>query len=66
MSKDSLLTALGGRCITATSDPSERTFLFQRLSMAIQRGNVACFSGSLHHGLFSPILFQLNTGCGGG
>ena len=50
----SLLTALGGRCIAATSDPRERAFLFQRLSMAIQRGNVACFSGSLHHDLFFP------------
>jgi hypothetical protein len=27
-------------------------FLFQRLSMAVQRGNVACFSGSVRHQLF--------------
>ena len=50
----SLVTALGGRCISATGDPRERTFLFQRLSIAIQRGNVACFSGSLNRDLFFP------------
>jgi hypothetical protein len=47
-----LLNSLGGRCIAATSDPRERVFLFQRLSMAIQRGNIACFAGTLHHDLF--------------
>ena len=48
----SLLNSLGGRCIASTSDPRERMFLFQRLSMAVQRGNIACFTGSLHHELF--------------
>jgi len=53
-----LLNCLGGRCIAVTSDPRERMFLFQRLSMAIQRGNVACFTGSLNHELF----FRERTG----
>ena len=51
-----LLSKLGGRCIAAASDPRERTFLFQRLSIAVQRGNVACFTGSLHQELFTPEL----------
>jgi len=48
----SLLNTLGSRCIAATGDPRERMFLFQRLSLAVQRGNVACFTGSLHPELF--------------
>jgi hypothetical protein len=48
----SLLNSLGGRIIASTSDPRERMFLFQRLSMAVQRGNIACFTGSLHKELF--------------
>ena len=51
LSRDSLslLHALGGRLISAQEDPRERSFLFQRLSMTIQRGNIACFSGALLH-----------------
>jgi len=47
-----LLNTLGGRCISATGDTRERMFLFQRLSMAVQRGNVACFAGSVHQESF--------------
>jgi hypothetical protein len=62
-----LLTTLGGRCIAATGDPRERMFFFQRLSMAIQRGNIACFTGSLHKDLFftesdSSDLVQIDKG----
>jgi hypothetical protein len=48
----SLLNSLGSRSIASTTDPRERMFLFQRLSMAVQRGNIACFTGSLHKELF--------------
>jgi Reverse transcriptase (RNA-dependent DNA polymerase) len=47
-----LLITLGGRCIAATGDPRERMFLFQRLSLAVQRGNIACFTGALHQECF--------------
>jgi Reverse transcriptase (RNA-dependent DNA polymerase) len=47
-----LLNTLGGRCIATTGDTRERTFLFQRLSMAVQRGNVACFTGSVRQASF--------------
>jgi hypothetical protein len=43
----SVLNTLGGRIITKTGDPRERMFMFQQLSMAVQRGNVACFVNSL-------------------
>ena len=42
-----LLSALGERIIAATEDSRERMFLFQRLSVAVQRENISCFSGSL-------------------
>ena len=46
------INSLGGRIISTIGDPRERMFLFQRLAMAVQRGNIACFTGSLHHDLF--------------
>lgn len=48
----SCLDKLGGLIIAKTGDPRERAFLYQRLSMAVQRGNVACFSGSMHQDHF--------------
>ena len=45
----SVLNSLGGRIISKTGDPRERMFLYQHLSMAVQRGNVACFVNSLPH-----------------
>ena len=42
-----LLSSLGGRMIASSEDSRERMFLFQRLSIAVQRGNISCFSGSL-------------------
>lgn len=42
-----ILTSLGGKIISKTGDPRERTYLFQQLSMAVQRGNVACFLNCL-------------------
>ena len=43
----SVLSDLGGRIISRTGDPRERMFMFQRLSMAVQRGNVTCFLNSV-------------------
>ena len=40
------LRQLGRRMSTASEDPRETTFLFQRLSIAIQRFNAVCFQGS--------------------
>ena len=38
---------ISGRMIASSEDSRERMFLFQRLSVAVQRGNISCFSGSL-------------------
>ena len=38
---------LGRRTSQATGDPRETSYLLQRISMAVQLGNVASFSGSL-------------------
>ena len=42
----SFLLELGKRLTVVTGDPREGTFLFQRLSIAIQRFNCVCFKGS--------------------
>ena len=46
------LNILGSRIIATTGDSRERMFLYQQLSMAVQRGNIACFTGSLCQDLF--------------
>ena len=40
------LSDLGRRIFSATGDARESSFLFQRLSVAIQRFNCVCFKGS--------------------
>ena len=40
---------LGRRLSEVTNDPLETSYLFQRLSVAIQRGNEVCFAGSFLH-----------------
>jgi hypothetical protein len=40
------LGELGRRLTIATDDPRETMFLFQRISIAIQRFNAVCFAGS--------------------
>ena len=47
-----LLNSLGGKLIAKTGDPRQRMFLFQRISMAVQRGNAACFTASFRQDLF--------------
>ena len=50
-----LLNTLGSRLIAKTGDQRERMFLYQRLSVAVQRGNAICFFGSYHQDLFHKI-----------
>jgi len=38
------LTQIGRRLTKVTTDPRETAFLFQRLSVAVQRFNVACLA----------------------
>ena len=52
----SLLNKLGGRIIAKTGDPRERSYLFQRLSMAVQRGNFTSFSGSLKQDQYFHVI----------
>jgi hypothetical protein len=40
------LTELGRRITSVTGDPREGSYLFQRISIAIQRFNCVCFRGS--------------------
>ena len=40
------LSAIGGHVTEISGEPRESQFLFQRLSMIIQRGNAASFKGS--------------------
>ena len=42
----SFLRELGGRLSTATRDPRETSFLFQRVSVCMQRANAIAFRGS--------------------
>ena len=41
-----LLSAIGHQICKISGDPRETSFLFQRLSVIIQRGNAAAFRGS--------------------
>ena len=41
-----LLSTLGSRLTERSGDPRERSFLFQRLSVAIQRGNSVALHGT--------------------
>jgi len=42
-----LIAEIGRRTSLITADPREAFFLFQRISVAVQRGNAASFTGSL-------------------
>ena len=41
------VSELGTRINDATHDPQETSYLFQRISVALQRGNAICISGTL-------------------
>ena len=41
-----LLTELGKRIFEITGEVKETTYLFQQVSVAMQRGNMLCFTGS--------------------
>jgi len=42
-----LTQEIGRRITTVTEDTRETTFLFQRLSMALQRGNAVAFRNTI-------------------
>jgi len=42
-----IILELGSRITAATHDPLETSYLFQRISVALQRGNAICLSGTL-------------------
>ena len=42
-----LVTEIGRRMAEVSKDPRSTTFLRQRLSVAVQRGNAACILGTL-------------------
>jgi hypothetical protein len=43
----SFIRDIGKRISSATSDPREAAFLFQRISIAVQRYNAICFAGTI-------------------
>jgi len=42
------VSEIGRRIAAATHDPRSTSFLRQRISVAVQRGNAACINGTLH------------------
>jgi len=52
---------LGGRLAAVTGNPRERSFLYQRLSIAIQQGNAICFSNSFCRSVDAALLNVGNT-----
>ena len=46
MQAKELLTELGKRMFEIIGDVKETTYFFQQISVAIQRGNMLCFTGS--------------------
>ena len=44
------ISDLGHRTSSITEDPRETSFLYQRLSVAVQRFNAVCFANSFSHG----------------
>ena len=53
------LEDLGARIAAATGDKRSRSFLFQRLGIAIQRGNVISISATLPNSRKLDELFEL-------
>jgi hypothetical protein len=43
------LSELGHRISSVTEDPRETSFIFQRLSVAVQRFNAVCLTNSFSH-----------------
>ena len=54
-----LLTELGKRIFEITGEVKETTYLFQQVSVAIQRGNMLCFTGSF---VTNDVNFHLQMG----
>jgi len=43
---NSFFQELGRRIVAVTAEPRSMTFLWQRLSVAVQRGNASCIAGT--------------------
>ena len=58
----SFIRELGGRLTAITGDPRETAFLLQRISVAVQLGNVASIMGTLptRHGTDYPDIADDN------
>ena len=44
-----LIKSIGKKVIEATGEKRSTSYLFQRISMAIQRGNASCVLGTVPH-----------------
>ena len=53
-----LVTKIGSRLTEATTDPRETAFLFQRLSIVVQRFNAACLADTVPISESAPCPFQ--------
>ena len=51
---------LGSRIMEATGEKRAKSFLFQSLSMNLQRGNALCVMGTAHHRKLEEI-YNLGT-----
>ena len=51
--ENDLISAIGSRITSSSGDPRETSFLRQRLSVAIQRGNAASILSSFKHFFYS-------------
>ena len=52
---------IGSRTISVTGELRERAYLWQRLSVAVQRFNAVCFRGTFYDQDSSPII--ANSDC---
>jgi len=56
-----LTQEIGRRITTVTEDTRETTFLFQRLSMALQRGNAVAFRNTIIAGWNADASIRLHV-----
>ena len=54
-----LFRDIGQRIAAATGEPRSYQFLMQRLSVAVQRGNAACITGTVPTALGLDSIFYL-------
>ena len=57
---------IGRRIAVATGEPRSTQFLFQRLNIAIQRGNSASVVGTASNGCIDNVFYYVPPLIGGG